>query len=218
VLADRPFLILVAASGLMALATDVYLVGTPVFVLVRLHGPPWLPGTMLALTTALNSIGGTAALRATRRLSRITAMQASAAVYLLWCAVSLAAAVLPSAWRPAALLAATVTLAFAGLLSGPRGLALAEATAPPAARGRYLAAYQYAFTVAGVVAPALVALFSVAVWLPWLVTAGCSGLAVVALRALATACRRPLCAQRPWRPRPRPEKSRDQGNNHYGRR
>jgi hypothetical protein len=52
-------------------------------------------------------------------------------------------------------------------------------------RGRYLAAFQYAFTVPGAVAPALVALFSVAVWLPWLLVGTCAGLAVAALRWLA---------------------------------
>jgi MFS family permease len=186
VLANRPFLALVGVTGLIALATDFFLVGTPVFVMVRLHGPPWLPGTMLALITALSSIGGTAVLRATRRLSRIAAMQASAVLYLVWCAVSLAAAAAPLSWRPVALLAATIILSAAGLLCGPRGLAMAEESAPPAARGRYLATYQYAFTAAGVVAPALVALYSVAVWLPWLLTACAAGLAIASLRALAT--------------------------------
>ncbi len=66
-------------------------------------------------------------------------------------------------------------------LCGNRG----PATAPCPARGRYLAAFQYAFTVPGVIAPAAVALFSVAVWLPWLVVGTCAGLAVAALRWLA---------------------------------
>ena len=76
-------------------------------------------------------------------------------------------------------------LAAAGLLFYSRANALAEATAPRPARGRYLAAFQYAFTVPGVIAPAAVALFSVAVWLPWLVVGTCAGLAVAALRWLA---------------------------------
>lgn len=57
--------------------------------------------------------------------------------------------------------------------------ALAEAAAPPHARARYLAAFQYAFTIAGVLAPVVVALFSVAIWLPWLVVAvGCAASAI----------------------------------------
>jgi hypothetical protein len=184
-LRDRPFLALIAITGLIALAVDFFLIGMPVYVLVQLRAQPWLPGTILALLTALGSAGGIAALHATRRLSRITAMQAGAALYLLWCAASLAAVLVPPGWRPAELLAATVILAIAGLLFGPRALALAEAVAPPAVRGRYLAAYQYAFTVAGVVAPAAVALFSVAIWLPWLLVATCASLAILALRPLA---------------------------------
>jgi len=56
--------------------------------------------------------------------------------------------------------------------------------APAAARGRYLAAFQYAFTVPGVLAPAVVALFPVAVWLPWLLVGTAAGVAVLGLRVL----------------------------------
>jgi MFS family permease len=78
-----------------------------------------------------------------------------------------------------------VLMAGAGLLFASRANALAEAAAPAGSRGRYLAAFQYAFTVPGVIAPAVVALFGVAVWLPWLLVAACAGLAVVALRVVA---------------------------------
>jgi len=87
-----------------------------------------------------------------------------------------------------------VILAAASLLS-QRANALAEALAPRAARGRYLAAFQYAFTVPGVIAPAVVALFSVAVWLPWLLAGTGAALAVAMLRWLAG--RLPADALRP---------------------
>jgi hypothetical protein len=181
---DRPFLALIVVAGLMALTVDFFVAGVPVFVLVRLHGPSWLPGTILALVTALMSVGGTAALRATRRLSRITTLQVAAVLYVLWCLASVAAIIVPPGGRAVVLLAATVMLGCGCLLSGPRGVALAEAAAPPPARGRYLAAYQYAFTIAGIVAPALVALYSVALWLPWLLVACCAAAAIAALSEL----------------------------------
>jgi MFS family permease len=78
--------------------------------------------------------------------------------------------------------------------------ALAEAASPAAARGRYLAAFQYSFTVPGVLAPAVVALFSVAVWLPWLLVGAAAGLAVLALRWLASQL--PATALRPGSVRP----------------
>ena len=79
---------------------------------------------------------------------------------------------------------AIVLLAAAGLVCGPRVVALAASVAPPQARGR-LAAFQYAFTGAGVLAPAVAALASVAVWLPWLLVATGSGAAIGGLRWLA---------------------------------
>jgi hypothetical protein len=112
-------------------------------------------------------------------------MQLGAAMYAVWCAAGLAAIVVAPAWRPAELLAATVILAAADLVFGPRAIALAEAVAPPSTRGRYLAAFQYAFTAAGVLAPAVVALYAIAVWLPWMLIAGTSSAAIIGLRGLA---------------------------------
>jgi hypothetical protein len=182
---DRPFLALIVVTGLVALPLDFYLSGMSVYVLGELHAEPWLPGAALALYTGLNSVGATVALWATRRLRRTTAMAWGAALLVVWCGVSVAAVAMPARWRAADLLAATVVLAAAGLAFGVRVNALAEATAPTGKRGRYLAAFQYSFTVPGVVAPAVVALFSVAVWLPWLLVAAAAGMAVAALRRLA---------------------------------
>ena len=197
---DRPFLALIVVTGLVALPLDFYLSGMSVYVLRELHAGPWLPGAALALYTGLNSAGGTAALWATRRLSRTTAMARGAALLVAWCGISVAAVAMPARWRAADLLAGTVVLAAAGLAFGVRVNALAEATSPAAARGRYLAAFQYSFTVPGVLAPAVVALFSVAVWLPWLLVGAAAGLAVLALRWLASQL--PATALRPGSVRP----------------
>jgi Na+/melibiose symporter-like transporter len=195
VLADRPFLVLIVATGLAVLPSDVFLSGMSVYLLTELHTPAWLPGALLALLTGLNSVGATAALRVTRGLRRTTAMALGAGLYVLWCAASLAALAVPPGWRPAELMAATLLLAAAGLLFGSRANALAEAAAPGPVRGRYLAAFQYAFTIPGVLAPAVVALFSIAVWLPWLLAGLSAGLALLGLGWLAG--RLPAAALRP---------------------
>jgi MFS family permease len=117
-------------------------------------------------------------------MRRTTAMTLGAALFAAWSAACLAALAVPSGWRPAEILAATVVMAVGGLLFQSRVNALAEAAAPAAARGRYLAGFQYAFTVPGVLAPAVVALFPVAVWLPWLLVGAAAGLAVLGLRIL----------------------------------
>jgi MFS family permease len=178
---DRPFLAVIAAAGLAVLASDFYLSGMSVYMIGELHTRPWVPGTALAMWAGLISVGGTAALWATRHVRRTTAMSAAAGLYVVSCAACAAAVVVPPGWRPAELLAATVLMAVAGLLF-QRANALAEAVAPAAARGRYLAAFQYAFTVDSVIAPGVVALFSVAVWLPWLLVGGAAALAMVVLR------------------------------------
>ena len=181
---DRPFLALIVITGLVALPSDFFLTGISVYLLEDLRAPPWLPGAVLALATGLISAGGTTAVRVTRRMRRTTTMALGAALYTAWSAASLAALALPSRWRPAEMLAATAVMAVGGLLFQSRVNALAEAAAPAAARGRYLAAFQYAFTVPGVLAPAVVGLLPVAVWLPWLLVGAAAGLAVLGLRVL----------------------------------
>ena len=200
--------------------------------------PLAVAGTVVALGTVaglavpplaghLGSAGATAALRVTRRTRRTTAMALGAALFAAWSAASLAALAVPSGWRPAEVLAATAVMAVGGLLFQSRVNALAEATAPAAARGRYLAAFQYAFTVPGVLAPAVVALFPVAVWLPWLLVGAAAGVAVLGLRVLGGqlpagalhpgphAAAASVPAKRPaWRPagrRPGPQSSRRWG-------
>lgn len=179
---DRRFLSLIVVTALMALSVDFFLVGTPVYVLEVLDGRPWLPGVLLAVSTTINATCGTLALRATRRITRIAAMSLGAMLVIAWCAVSTLALAVPADWLPAVLLAATVVIAVSGLLFGVRANALATELAPAAARGRYLAMFQYSFTVPGVVAPAVAGLFSVAAWLPWLLVAACGAVSVARLR------------------------------------
>ncbi|MDQ7809861.1 MFS transporter [Amycolatopsis sp. A133] len=186
VLRDRPYLGLILFSGLFGLSLDFFLIGTPVFVLDRLHGPAWLPGAILALLTVLTSVGGTLALRLTAKLTRIAAMRVGSALFSAWCLVSLGVLLVPDGWQVLYLLGSTLVFAAGDLVFGPRSGALAEAAAPAVARGRYLAAYQYAFTVAQVIAPAVVALFSVADWLPWVLVGTCAGLAVAGLGTLGS--------------------------------
>jgi MFS family permease len=181
---NRPFLALILVTGLVEGSVDFFLVGIPVYVIEALHGPSWLSGAMLALFTVIGTLAGTLVVRVTRHLWRTTAMSYAAGLYVLWCLACLGAAFVPSGWRPAYLLATTVPLAAANMI-GARANALAEAAAPRAVRGRYLAAFQYAFTAAGVAAPAVVALFSTSFWLPWLIMATAAAVAGSALPYLA---------------------------------
>jgi MFS family permease len=161
---------LVVVTGLVALGVDFFLVGLPVYAL-DLGTPAWLPGLVLAVHTAVTSTCGTVAVRLTRNLPRTTTLARAAVLTAAWCGLCLLAALLPTGWRPVWLLASALVLAAAAVLFGARANALAVAMAPAASRGRHLAAFQYAFTAPGVLAPAVVALFAAGVWVPWAVVA-----------------------------------------------
>lgn len=180
-LRDRPYLALIAITCSLALSVDFLLVGVPVYAIDQLGTPAWLPGVILAVFTVIGATCGTVAVRVTRNLRRTTAISMSAGLFALWCVASALAVMVPRAWQGPYLVAVTSLAAVAGLVFSARVNALAEAAAPPATRGRHLAAFQYAFAVAGVVAPGVVALFSVASWLPWLVVFLGACLAVVGL-------------------------------------
>jgi Na+/melibiose symporter-like transporter len=184
VLGNPPYLALITVTGLVVLVVDFFLVGAPVFALDVLGAPKWIPGAMVAVETTLATLCGTAVVRATARLDRLQAMRIGTRVYLVWCLAALAAIVVPEGWQAVWLLGTTSVLAAGTLVIGPRANALAEAAAPHATRGRHLAAFQYAFTVAGVLAPAVVALFAFGAWVPWVVLVGTTGVGLAGLRWL----------------------------------
>lgn len=179
---DRPYLLLIGVTMLCIVTTDFFMVGLPVYILDELHGPRWLPGAVLVLHTAVISSGGTAAVRFTRGMARTRAMSFGAALYAGWSVAGLAALVVAPSWRPAWLLGCTVLVSVGTLLVLTRANSVAEAAAPRARRGQYLAAFQYAFTVAQVLAPAIVALFTIKVWLPWVLVALAAALASYGMR------------------------------------
>lgn len=106
---------------------------------------------------------------ARRRCSRARALARSGGLWALWCVMS-AVAVLLLTWALVPFLAVVVVCYTAGeMLSGPASNALAADAAPEGSRGTYLAAFQYSFAVANIVAPSLFGLlFSQNRLLPWL--------------------------------------------------
>lgn len=196
-LRDAPFRLLVAVAVLLALPVDVFLVAFPVYTVNILRAPGWVPGVCLALLTAASATAATAVVAATSRLRRTTSLALAAVASAAWAAVTAFVAALPTGWAVTGLVAATVALIVGALVSGPRLPAIAEASAPPARRGAYLAAFQYAYTAAQLATPALVGLFAVAAWLPW---------AIVVLTSLTAAalCRRLETLLPPYAVLPRP--------------
>lgn len=184
VLRNRPYLALIVVAGCGGLAVDFLLDGTAVYVTEVLHGPAWVAGAMIVVLTISGIAFSTVVVRWTRFWWRTTAIRVGYAITAVWALACLGAVLIPTPWLPAYLLATVVVLSAATLI-GNRANALAEAAAPRATRGRYLAAFQYAHTAAGVAAPAVVALFALGPWLPWLVVATTAVGAVAAMPYLA---------------------------------
>ena len=173
---DRPFLVLLVMLALTGLAIDVFLVGFSVWALDRLHAPAWVPGACVVLLTGITSTSTAVVVRWTSAWKRTTTVALGSVLTIAWCAMCAAAPLIEAGWRAAWLLASTVVLALSSMLIGARAMAMAEASAPLQAHGRYMASVQYSFNTTALLAPLLVALFAVALWMPWAAVAlGCAG-------------------------------------------
>jgi MFS family permease len=184
-LRDRPFLGLIGVNTVFALSSMMFPFALPTVVLTGLRGPVWLSTGALVGNTILVSVLATIVVGRLRGIRRTRVVIAAAG---LWAAGSvLLAALRPDAlgWSVPLLIGATLLFTAGELLHAPVSTALATAAAPIGARGRYLASFQYSFTVAGIVAPAFFAnLFEVGPPLPWLALALADLVAAAATLAL----------------------------------
>ncbi len=187
VLRDRPYVVLMLAVCLLGLTVDFALVGTPVFILDVVEGPAWLPGVLLAAGTALSSVFGVKVVDALRGHRRTRSLQAGALTYTAFSVALMAVLWIPAAWLVPYTCAAWLLFVAANKVFFPVAGALSEALPPRQDRAGYMATFQYAFTTAQVLAPAVVGLFAVAVWLPWAVIAAASLLGLIALHWLGRA-------------------------------
>jgi hypothetical protein len=187
VLRDGPYVALMFAVCLLGLTVDFALVGTPVFILDVIDGPAWLPGILLGTGTALSSVLGVKVVDALRGYRRTRSLQAGAVMYAAFSVAFMAALWIPAAGLVPYTCAAWLLFIAANKLIYPVAGALSEALPPRAARAGYMATFQYAFTTAQVLAPAVVGLFAVAAWLPWAVIAAASLLGLLVLHWLGGA-------------------------------
>jgi hypothetical protein len=140
-----------------------------------------LPGALLATGTAALSIGGVRVVDALRGYRRTRSLQGSAAVSAVWAVLTMAMLWIPPSWLVPYAFATWMLRVIGSMGFFPIAGALSESLPPPGRRAGYMATYQYAFTTAQVMAPAVVALFAVASWLPWIVLAAASLVAVAIL-------------------------------------
>ncbi|MEV0265874.1 MFS transporter [Streptomyces sp. NPDC050617] len=185
-LRDRPYLALIGTCTIFSLCSNFLALSLPAYVVEGLHGPGWAPGALLALNTALLATCTAAVSRfVRRRCTRARAMAWAGGLWVVWCAATATAALLPSAALVPFLVVVVVCFSAAEMTYGPVSNALAAAAAPAGSRGTYLAAFQYAFAGASVIAPSLFGLlFSQNRLLPWLTVGLLAGLGSVLMLRL----------------------------------
>ncbi|MEV0878556.1 MFS transporter [Micromonospora echinofusca] len=182
---DRPFLALIGLNTVFALSSMMLGLALPTVMLTDLRGPAWLTSAVLAgnafLVALLSAPVGT-------RLPRHRRTRAVALAAALWTVWGVAMATLGPGRLgvvAALLVAATLLFTVAEVVHAPASAALAAAAAPVAARGRYLAAFQYSFALASMVAPAFFGtLYEVGTAAPWLTLALLNALGVVGVLLL----------------------------------
>ncbi|WP_329066115.1 MFS transporter [Amycolatopsis sp. NBC_01480] len=184
-LRDRPFLSFAGLNTVFAGTSMMLALGLPVFVADGLGGPSWLAPVVLVGNTVLLTLLTAPVVRRLAPYRRTRVLIGAAALWAAWCFVFAALGSGQLAWVIPVLLAGTALFTAAELAHAPIAMALATALSPPAARGRYLASFQYSFTVAGLIAPAFfTTLFEVRHWLPWLVLGLLNMLAALAVHRL----------------------------------
>ncbi len=182
---DGPYLGLVTVNTVYAMTSMMLALALPTVVITGIRGPVWLTSFVLAGNAVLVAVLSTVVVR---RLGRFRRTRSVAAAAGLWCAWSLSLATLDPgrlAWSVAVLVAGTLLFTAAELVHAPVSSALAAAAAPPQARGRYLAAFQYSFAFASIVAPAFFAtLYEAHPAAPWLALAALNAASIAVMSTL----------------------------------
>lgn len=170
VMQDRPFLILTLTNVMFALGSIFLGLGIPVYITTTLHQPTWLVGFVLAFNTILLAIIQTIVVRLLKPYRRTRALVLAGLLWSAWCGVTALAIFIPSWLLIPYLFATTCFYTLAELISISTSNSLVAAASPARLRGRYLAFYQFAWSIAGILAPTLfTVLFTAAPTLPWLV-------------------------------------------------
>ena len=192
VLRDRHYLALIAAVCLVGLAVDFALVGMPFFVVDVLDGPAWLPGALLDAGTLLASVYGDKVVDALRGYRRTQSLRVGAVIYVVWAVLTGLMLWVPAGWLVPYACVSWVLMVAGTKVFFPVSGALSEALPPRESRAGYMATYQYAFTTAQVLGPAVVALFAIAAWLPWAVVAASAFAGMLVLGWLGRAIPAPV--------------------------
>jgi MFS family permease len=184
-LRDRPYLGLVALNTVYAMTSMMLALALPTVVLTG-AGPPWLAALLLAANAVLIAVLSAPLVRRLAGVRRTRSIAGAAGLWVLWCGMLAVVGVTGgTTTATVVLVVATLLFTVAEAVHAPISTAAAASAAPAAARGRYLATFQYSFAAASVIAPAFFAgLYDISHALPFLVLGLVNALSVPALLRL----------------------------------
>ena len=184
-LRDLPFLSLTGVNTIYAMSSMMLGLALPVVVVSALTAPAWLTSPLLVTNTVLISVLAAPLVARTRRFRRTRLVIVAAVLWTLWCAMLAMLRPGNLALIVVILAAATLLYTVAESLHAPISMAIASGTAPTRYRGRYLAVFQYSFTIGSIIAPTFfTALFTANTALPWLVLGALNAASIPAVLLL----------------------------------
>lgn len=184
-LRDRPYLLLIAANTVFALCSVMIGIAVPIYLVEALPTPNWLVGPLLAINTLLLATGQGFVVKLVRPFTRMRSMVLAGVCWVLWSVAFALALRVPAVVLVPYLVISMVFYVAAELIHAPISNALAAAAAPEHVRGRYLAIFQYCFTLANIVAPTFFAvLYSRGAALPWIALGVLTAGSTVVMRIL----------------------------------
>lgn len=192
---DRDFHVVVGSNLLYALCSMALNVAMPVYADQVLHLPGWVTGAIFTLNTVMCGLGQGLVVRAMSGRRRFRMVGLSNLTFGAGFALMALAGALPPAAAVGGVLVAAVIYTLGELTGGPVLSAIAVDSRSPEVRGRYLAAYQLSWNVAGILAPASFTWLLAHGWASvWLALLAVTVLGLALARVLPV--RLPVAAQR----------------------
>jgi len=173
VLADRPFLGLIACNVVFALCGLMLTVGLAIYATESLGLSTAIVGAAFAVSTLLTLGTQTLIVRWLEPYRRTRVLAAAAAIRALGGCLFVLALVLPRAVLVPYIFIVVGIYTLGGLVSSPTATALAASAAPVGLQARYLALYELTWGIAATLAPGVfTVLYAGSAVLPWAMVTG----------------------------------------------
>lgn len=155
VLADRPFLVLVACNIIFALCSFLLSIGLPLYATETLNISTVIVGALFAFSGGLSICIQTLTVRLLESSRRTRSLVIASLIWVVGCVLLAIAPLLPHDLLVPYLFGTVALYTVAGLIAGPTSTALAAARSPSHLQGRYIALHEFSWGVAAAIAPSM---------------------------------------------------------------